>query len=143
MCYENVTWDGNIKKQNRTIYNCKHCIAVDLILKHNQKDTMLGRVKIYLFIQLTWSDSWRHMKSCHGRLHYDRKFQIFIFLIGHINVNKGVFYRIKHCFVRTLSMYYCDQLWVSCRSLFIHNFLNTQCLILIILILGHRVCFRR
>ena len=28
------------------------------------------------------------MKSCHGRLHYDRKFQIFIFLIGHIN--KGV-----------------------------------------------------
>ena len=31
------------------------------------------------------------MKKCHGRLHYDRKFQIFIFLIGHINVNKGVF----------------------------------------------------
>ena len=31
------------------------------------------------------------MKRCHGRLHYDRKFQIFIFLIGHINVNKGVF----------------------------------------------------
>jgi hypothetical protein len=34
---------------------------------------------------------WRHMKRCHCRLHYDRKFQIFIFLIGHINVNKGVF----------------------------------------------------
>ena len=31
------------------------------------------------------------MKRCHGCLHYDRKFQIFIFLIGHINVNKGVF----------------------------------------------------
>ena len=31
------------------------------------------------------------MKRCHGRLHYDWKFQIFIFLIGHINVNKGVF----------------------------------------------------
>ena len=31
------------------------------------------------------------MKRCHGRLHYDRKFQIFIFLIGYINVNKGVF----------------------------------------------------
>ena len=31
------------------------------------------------------------MKRCHGRLHYDRKFQVFIFLIGHINVNKGVF----------------------------------------------------
>jgi hypothetical protein len=51
--YENVTWDGNIKKKIRTIYNCKHCIAVDLIIKHNQKGTMLGRVKIYLFIQLT------------------------------------------------------------------------------------------
>ena len=31
------------------------------------------------------------MKRCHGRLHYDKKFQIFIFLIGYINVNKGVF----------------------------------------------------
>jgi hypothetical protein len=31
------------------------------------------------------------MKRCHGPLQYDRKFQIFIFLIGHINVNKGVF----------------------------------------------------
>jgi hypothetical protein len=31
------------------------------------------------------------MKRCHGRLHYDRKFKIFIFLIGYINVNKGVF----------------------------------------------------
>ena len=30
------------------------------------------------------------MKRCRGRLH-DRKFQIFIFLIGYINVNKGVF----------------------------------------------------
>jgi hypothetical protein len=28
------------------------------------------------------------MKSCHGHLHYYRKFQIFIFLIGYINVNK-------------------------------------------------------
>jgi hypothetical protein len=46
--------DGNIKKYIRTIYNCKLCIAVDLIstaiqclqmiLKHNQKGTMLGRV---------------------------------------------------------------------------------------------------
>jgi hypothetical protein len=31
------------------------------------------------------------MKRCHGRLHYDRKFQIFIFLIAYINVNTGVF----------------------------------------------------
>ena len=31
------------------------------------------------------------MKRYHGHLHYDRKFQIFIFLIGYINVNKGVF----------------------------------------------------
>jgi hypothetical protein len=30
------------------------------------------------------------MKRCHGHLQYDRKFQIFIFLIGYINVNKGV-----------------------------------------------------
>ena len=30
------------------------------------------------------------MKKCHGRLHYDRKFQIFTSLIGYINVNKGV-----------------------------------------------------
>jgi hypothetical protein len=51
--YENVTWDGCIKKRIRTIYNFKHCTAVDLILKHNQKGTMLGRVKNYLFIQLT------------------------------------------------------------------------------------------
>ena len=31
------------------------------------------------------------MKRCHGRLHSDRKFQIFIFLIWYININKGVF----------------------------------------------------
>ena len=33
------------------------------------------------------------MKRCHGHLHYGRKFEIFIFLIGYtcINVNKGVF----------------------------------------------------
>ena len=31
------------------------------------------------------------MKRCHGRLHYDRKFQIFIFLTVHNNVNKGAF----------------------------------------------------
>ena len=36
-----------ILKKVRTIYNCK------LILKHNQKGTMLGRVNMYLFIQLT------------------------------------------------------------------------------------------
>ena len=87
MFYENATWDGNFKNKIKTIYHCKHCIAVDLILKQNQKGTMLGRVKIYLFIQLTWSD-W---VTSHGRLHYDRKFQIFIFLIRHNNVNKGVF----------------------------------------------------
>ena len=43
--YENVTWDGNIKNKIRTIYNCKHCIAVDPILKHNQTGTMLVRVR--------------------------------------------------------------------------------------------------
>jgi hypothetical protein len=37
MFYENVTWDGNIKKKLERYTNCKHCIAVDLILKHKQK----------------------------------------------------------------------------------------------------------
>jgi hypothetical protein len=50
--YENVTWDGNIKKKIKTIYNYKHCIAVDLTLKHNQTGTILGRVRYMLFIQL-------------------------------------------------------------------------------------------
>ena len=50
--YENVTWDRNIKKKIRKIYNYKHCIAVDLILKDNQTGTMLGRVRYMLFIQL-------------------------------------------------------------------------------------------
>jgi hypothetical protein len=46
---------------------------------------------------------WRHTKRCHGCLHYDRKFEIFIFLIGYINVNKVFFgliisyLRIKSC----------------------------------------------
>jgi hypothetical protein len=31
------------------MYNCKHCIAVDLILKHNQKGTMLGRVRYIIY----------------------------------------------------------------------------------------------
>ena len=54
MFHEKVTWDGNIKKTIRTIYNYKHCIAVDMILKHNQTGTMLGRVTYMLFIQLIW-----------------------------------------------------------------------------------------
>jgi hypothetical protein len=29
--------------------NCKHCIAVDLILKHNQKGSMLGRVRYIIY----------------------------------------------------------------------------------------------
>jgi len=32
------------------------------------------------------------MKKCHGRLHYDRKFQIFIFLIGYILMLIKVFF---------------------------------------------------
>jgi hypothetical protein len=40
--YENITWDENIKGEKLGQYtNCKHCIAVDLILKYNQKG--LGR----------------------------------------------------------------------------------------------------
>ena len=89
--YENVPWDGNIKKKFKTIYNCKHCITVDLILKHNQKGSMLGRVRYIIYLINMKPASWRHMKRCHGRLHYNRKFQIFLFLIGYINVNKDVF----------------------------------------------------
>jgi len=48
---------GILRKQIRTIYKLLNCIAVDMILKHNQKGSMLGRVKIYVFIQLTWSVS--------------------------------------------------------------------------------------
>ena len=33
------------RTKSRAIYNYKHCIAVDLILKHNQTGTMLGRVQ--------------------------------------------------------------------------------------------------
>ena len=134
---------GILRKKNRTIFNCKHCIAVDLILKHNQKGHDVGRVKIYLFIQLTWSDSVTSHEELSWPLTLRQEIANIHILIGHINVNKGVFYRIKHCFFRKLSMYNCDQLWVNCRSLYIHNFLKTQCLILIILILRHRVCFRR
>ena len=67
MFYENVSWDGHIKKEKIGRYtNCNHCIAVDLISKHNQKGTMLGRVKIYLFIQLTWSDvTWRGVMAAY------------------------------------------------------------------------------
>jgi len=46
MFYENVSWDGNIKKNNLRRYtNCRHCIPVDLILKHKQKGSRLGRVR--------------------------------------------------------------------------------------------------
>ena len=71
--------------------NWKHCIAVDLILKHNQKGSRLGRVRYIIYSTKMKPTLWRHMKRCHGRLHYDRKFKIFIFLIGYINVNKGGF----------------------------------------------------
>jgi hypothetical protein len=87
MFYEHVTWDGIIKKTFRT----KHCIIVDLILKHNQKGSRLGRVRYIIFSTNMKLTLWRHLKRCHGRLHYERKFKIFIFLIGYINVYKSVF----------------------------------------------------
>ena len=43
------------------------------------------------------------MKRCHGRLHYDRKFQIFIFLIGYININKGGFFYLIISYLRIKS----------------------------------------
>jgi hypothetical protein len=52
---------------------------------------MLGRVRYIIDSTNMIRLRKRHMKRCHGRLPYDRKFRIFIFLIGYINVNKGVF----------------------------------------------------
>jgi hypothetical protein len=46
--YENVAWDGNIKKTLGRYTNGKHCLAVDLILKHNQKGSRFGRVIQYI-----------------------------------------------------------------------------------------------
>jgi hypothetical protein len=43
--------------------NYKLCNAVDLILKHNQTDTLLGIVRYMLFIQLIWSN---HVTSHEG-----------------------------------------------------------------------------
>ena len=40
---------GIIRKKLRRYTNCKHGIAVDLILKHNQKGTMLGRVRYIIY----------------------------------------------------------------------------------------------
>ena len=51
----------------------------------------VGKGQIHYLFNKHDPSLWRHMKRCHGRLHYDRKFQIFLFLIGCINVNKGVF----------------------------------------------------
>ena len=82
---------GILRKKLRRYTDCKHCFAVDLILKHNQKGSMLGRVWYIIYSTNMKPTLWRHMKRCHGHLHYDRKFKIFIFLIGYINVNKGVF----------------------------------------------------
>ena len=40
MFYEKVTLDGNIKEKTSGRYtNCKHCIAVDLMLKYSQNDS--------------------------------------------------------------------------------------------------------
>jgi hypothetical protein len=51
MFYENVSWDGHIKKEKIGRYtNCNHCIAVDLISKHNQKGLLIGKGQThYLF----------------------------------------------------------------------------------------------
>ena len=40
---------GILRKKLGRNTNCKHCIAVDLILKHNQKGTMLGRVRYIIY----------------------------------------------------------------------------------------------
>jgi hypothetical protein len=87
-----VLWKCNMGceylKKLRQYTNSKHFIAVDLILKHNRKGSRLGRVRYIIYSTDMKPTLWRHMKRCHGRLHYDRKFKIFIFLFGYINVNK-------------------------------------------------------
>ena len=45
---------GILRKQLRRNTNCKHCIAVDMILKHNQKGLSLGRAK-YIIYSITWN----------------------------------------------------------------------------------------
>jgi len=62
----------NIKKQFRTIY----CIAVDLILKHNQMGYGLGRVRYIIYSANMKPTLWHHRKKCHVCLHYERKFKI-------------------------------------------------------------------
>jgi hypothetical protein len=59
--------------------------------------TWLAVGYITVTFSLFYAYMWRHTQRCHGRLHYNRKFQIFIhfvFIIGYINVDKGVFYLI-------------------------------------------------
>jgi len=40
---------GIIRQKLGQYTNCKHCIAVDLILKHNQKGSLLGRVRYIIY----------------------------------------------------------------------------------------------
>ena len=40
---------GVLRKNLGRYTNCKHCIAVDLIFKHNQKDSKLGRVRYIIY----------------------------------------------------------------------------------------------
>ena len=45
MCYGNASWDVDIKNNLGRYTNWKHCIVIDLILKHNQKGSRLGRIR--------------------------------------------------------------------------------------------------
>jgi hypothetical protein len=40
---------GILRKKLGRYTNCQYCIAVDLILKHNQKGSMLGRVRYIIY----------------------------------------------------------------------------------------------
>ena len=91
----NMGWEYILRKQLGRYTNWRHCIAVDLILKHNHKGSRLGRVRYIICSTNMKPTLWRHIKRCHSRLHYHRKFKVFIFLIGYINVNKDVFFVIK------------------------------------------------
>ena len=74
MFYENVTWDGYIKKKLGRYTNCIQCIAVVLILKHNQNGSRLVWVRYIIYSTKLKPTLWRHMKMCHSRVHYMGKF---------------------------------------------------------------------
>ena len=61
MIYENVLWDGNIKKNVGRYTNCKHFIAIDMILKHSLTGSRLGRVIYIIYSPFTMRQEIRNI----------------------------------------------------------------------------------